>query len=348
MRCIRSVNRICPEPGALATISQCRSNPSSRNHVGRRGNHADPRLTKVVLVGGGCCARVASPNGYCALAHVAGACYCVPMAPLRTQITIYLLTSSIVGCIGRLDFGDEHGGSSATGTHDDVDDASVDDTSADSLADEADGSGFVSPTDLPIGCDVLLQDCPRGSKCVPDADFHHSCAPILGDGEMGVPCTLNWDVPATDNCGAGLFCWDLGCTPLCEGSSEDLMCPTGLVCPIGDQFMGLCAAVSCNPLQPNCPFNWPCIGLSTDALCVFSEGAGHGSVPVGGNCEPFAVASSCISSATCVSSSMLPGCPTEGCCTGWCDPLDPQACDDQPGTVCVTTVDEAYGACGLP
>jgi hypothetical protein len=270
-----------------------------------------------------------------------GGCYRGRMTPPHAPMA--LCVCAIVGCVGRLDFDDEHDGSSTTGTHDDVNDAS-----GTSRGDEAHGSGFVSPSDLPRGCDVLVQDCPSGFKCVPDADFQHSCAPILGDGEMGIPCTLDWSVPATDDCAAGLFCWDLGCTPLCEGSSEDLMCPTGLVCPVGGQFLGLCAPLSCNPLQPNCPFDWPCMGLSTDALCVFSEGAGHGSVPVGGSCEPFAVASSCISSATCVSASMLPECATEGCCTGWCDPLDPQACEDQPGTVCVTTVDESYGACGLP
>lgn len=270
--------------------------------------------------------------------------------PFRGVCRVLTAIAACVACVARPEIALDGSSSSttaastsaaSTSTADDVDGASGDTDSEDV---DSDGP----PVDLPLECDVLLQDCPQGSKCIPNANLQHSCSPIVGNDEMGEACTLNWAVPATDTCGAGLFCWDLGCTPLCEGPGDPPTCPVGFSCVVSGQFLGLCAPISCNPLQPDCPFDWPCIGLSTEAVCVFSEGAGHGNVPVGESCEPFTVAPSCVSSATCVLASTVPDCPNEGCCTGWCDPDNPQACEEQPGTVCVTSVDESYGFCGLP
>jgi hypothetical protein len=218
--------------------------------------------------------------------------------------------------------------------------------STDRVTTEDEGVGPGQP------CDVLGQDCIDDHKCVPDENLSHACAPIVGDKEMGEHCSVTWGVPAIDDCGADLFCWEGVCTPVCQGDSEDSAhCSEGLDCLLSGNFLGLCFGQVCDPLQPEpCPFDWACAPLALApvglAICHFAVDAAYGPEQIG---DPCSSVLECIEGATCVAVSELPNCPSEYCCTAWCSPDEMSSCDGQPGTSCVSNpFDDSYGYCRVP
>jgi hypothetical protein len=197
-------------------------------------------------------------------------------------------------------------------------------------------------------CDVLLQDCGAGYKCVPDELLAHSCAPILGSKQVGEHCTLDWGVPAIDDCDATSFCWDDACTPLCQGQTEaTATCPAGFHCLMSSNFLGLCFGEPCNPLMPvPCPFNWICVAsvVNGSASCDFTN-AEHGVGQLGDPCDdPI----DCVEGLTCWFGEELLDCVGENCCTAWCDLQDIMSCASQPGSECVAVGIGGYGVCRSP
>ena len=239
------------------------------------------------------------------------------------------------------------------------DDDNSDDDNSDEIGESSNALDLPSwtipdvPPQVPDDCNVLAQDCPEEYKCVPDAYGDHVCVPLLGMKHAGEPCLLQEDSEGiwTDECGPALACWNDVCTPLCMGESEEsAVCPPGFECLPTGNFLGLCAGVSCNPLDAEpCPSGWPCMGLGSTAACEFAEGAGHGPVLLGEECEADFVcnpdSTCCQEGLTCELQMLLPDCPHSGCCTAWCDSSNPEACIDQPGTECNVAFNNEYGVC---
>ena len=103
-------------------------------------------------------------------------------------------------------------------------------------------------------CDIGLQDCGGGSKCVgtpfDEGVYIGTCASSIGEGVPGDPCTARFDLSFGDNCDANSMCWaeqNFGITPY-EGVCRqfcglgDPACPDPTECePLGEGF-SLCTA----------------------------------------------------------------------------------------------------------
>jgi hypothetical protein len=251
---------------------------------------------------------------------------------------------------------DETSDSGMTSTTVDTDDG-PDDTTAST------GSFYAGP-EVDFGgvpeCDPYLQDCPEGEKCVPYASGGgnwdaNKCVPVLGDKAAGEPCTYAGLIEATDDCGPGLYCWNvveidgeqLGeCTEFCQGTQNDPECDPGSSCLVtANGAINLCLA-SCDPLLQDC---WPglgCYWTHSDFNCVVTTL----DVPLG---EPCGFINDCVAGATCMSADAMPECAGSSCCASFCD-LSSPVCP-QPGTVCLDFFPEGMypgssdiGVCVLP
>jgi hypothetical protein len=237
-----------------------------------------------------------------------------------------------------------------------------------------DSSGSTTGTppsfDCPPGegeqqCDLALQDCPEGWKCIlwdaegdllePDATV---CAP-LDDHPVELYGNCTNDIAAcTDDCPSGAAClpfYDEGgtCLDMC---GEDDSCP-------GDQVCFTCASCwnawcipTCDPLAPDCP--------DTLGSCapdhIFGQSAFSCAGPPpgpGGSGDPCDTVGSCAEGLLCTSQETLgPECFGPGCCTELCDLLDPGASCSNPAHVCIPVFipgqalpsQEHIGMCALP
>ena len=215
---------------------------------------------------------------------------------------------------------------------------------------------FVPPSETGIpdpSCDIALQDCPEGEKCVPlfggGGPPQSQCVPINGDGTIGEPCMIGDGI---DDCDGDHLCVDgmdgdgMGfCAPLCvdTGNGQN-SCPEGTMCTM----FGACLGDRCNPLDPDpCPNAWPCLGRvgGGGARCSYVEGASYGDVAIGEACT---TDTDCVEGSACTNGMAVPDCASEFCCTGWCDPNDMNACVDQVGTMCAAgMMNMDYGRCVL-
>jgi hypothetical protein len=131
------------------------------------------------------------------------------------------------------------------------------DDSDSEAADEA-GGCFVPSDGMDVSldwpaCNLVIQDCPEGEKCVPYASSggtwdRVTCVPVSGEGVAGEPCTtVGAALSAQDDCGATSFCagYDedkLGgvCHPFCTGDLRTPQCIDGWACSVPSDDWYLC------------------------------------------------------------------------------------------------------------
>lgn len=217
-----------------------------------------------------------------------------------------------------------------------------------------------------IPCDPFAQDCPEGQKCVPYSSSGNSniddnkCVPVLGDLPAGASCVSDGLGPATDNCDAMSFCWQLQeidgelvgtCTALCQGTADAPECPPDTSCDISSEgSSGLCIG-TCDPLEQGCGPGLACYWAINDFNCIFTTE----DIPIG---EPCGFINDCAPGLACLTAELVPGCGGSACCSAFCDlELGDQPCVDAlPGTGCVAFFEmdmappghETLGVCIVP
>jgi hypothetical protein len=238
-------------------------------------------------------------------------------------------------------------------------------TSSTTGADEA-SNPFIPRIDQPWdeSCDVWIDDCPVGEKCMPyasDNSFSHTrCIPIAENAnEVGDSCTVEGSgIAGIDDCVKHSMCWDVDpetnigtCMAMCDGSLETPTCSE--VCTacdvMFDGLVNLCLPF-CNPLVQDCDRGETCRDDDDSFHCVPQTPA---EVGVGEPCE---FIDGCPAGLTCVSASLVPGCGPDGqCCTPFCDASTDTTCDDLiAGSTCVPwdsippCFATAIGSCRFP
>jgi len=206
-------------------------------------------------------------------------------------------------------------------------------------------------------CDLWLQDCPPGEKCMPYANDGGNawndarCSPIVDDpAAVGEPCTVqDSGTSGLDTCALGAMCWAVDpetlegtCTALCTGTPARPACePADTTCAMGnDGTLAVCLA-NCDPVLADCPAGQSCFPSSDVFVCVPAGGI----EPVGPG-EPCADISQCDSGSACIAAAEVPGCADPlGCCSPFCnvdDPLPPCLA----GQVCTAWYDEGAAPAG--
>jgi hypothetical protein len=229
---------------------------------------------------------------------------------------------------------------------------------------------FIVEGDVPPGdeCDLWLQDCPRGEKCVPWSNDGGSgwnalrCSPIAEDpAAVGEPCVVEGSpVSGLDSCGVGAMCFYVDpvtlegqCVALCVGSADFPMCePANTSCVMNSEGTIALCLPGCDPLLQDCGDGQTCIPIVDDFLCVLDE-SGDAGAP-GDGC---AYINACDPGVTCQDPELVPGCDpvAGGCCTSFCSVSEgPLPC--LPGQECLPWYEpgfappgtEDYGVCGVP
>lgn len=212
---------------------------------------------------------------------------------------------------------------------------------------------------VPDSCDVLLQDCLEGEKCVPyvpsmgsywGEDF--KCVPVSGDRKTGESCNSAGAPEATDDCDADSYCWNYledgvgTCHAFCEGTYDDLECAPGSRC---QWYIFVCIPV-CDPIIQDCP---PGLACHYDGS-LFTCDPTSQDIPTG---EPCGFLNDCAAGNFCLSARVIPDCLGASCCTSYCDiNLGDAQCNALPGTVCLPFFEEGtappdyehVGVCVLP
>ncbi|MCX4247935.1 hypothetical protein [Paraliomyxa miuraensis] len=220
------------------------------------------------------------------------------------------------------------------------------------------------PEGWPFECDLLVQDCPEGHKCVPytyHADLQWVgtvCVRVPEEPDLpGEPCMVEDHVGSSrDSCDRGAICWQVDpttlegvCHSLCDILDGVLACDSGLDCA-QLSFVPLCVE-PCDPLTPSCPRGQACTFAGSALTCqpVPLAGATEGEM-----CHPWSIP--CVDGSLCsfdpaLDCLRLPG---AGCCAAPCDMNTPKPCED-PASICVPwfTVDPPpdlahLGVCVVP
>lgn len=259
-----------------------------------------------------------------------------------------LLAAALLACgPGGADDGDDEAASTsdASGTTDTGDETGTGTTTTTTTGTET-GVDTIPLPDMEGGggnqpCNPWLQDCPEGEKCSPydsngdDSWDDHKCVPIAGDGQPGDPCVFAGVVEATDDCGAGSYCWSVQdidgqligvCTPYCAGTPDEPQCPADYSCLLAG-VLSLCT-YDCDPLAQDCPGELGCYWANTNFECIPPGELGPG--------EPCSILNECATPALCAVDEFLPDCAGDGCCTPYCglDELVDPCPDLLPGTIC--------------
>jgi hypothetical protein len=215
------------------------------------------------------------------------------------------------------------------------------------------------------GCDVGLQDCPLGEKCVPwandggDAWNSTRCSPVPDDpAGLGEPCVAEASpVSGFDDCALGLSCFGVDprtlqgtCVELCT-SRDPEACGEDEVCIDRDGFSPYVCMPRCDPTDPaTCAVDETCREIGSDLVCVPIV-----VLPQGLACN--AEGTHCAPDEACRPADELARCLGFECCTPWCDLSAPDPdlpCSAVPGEVCRPYAAapvaglEHVGVCGLP
>jgi hypothetical protein len=239
------------------------------------------------------------------------------------------------------------------------------DGDGDGDGDPTTGDGDGDPSDLPQGpCDVWMQDCSEGEKCVPYASEgsgfdNHKCVPVTGSGAAGDPCTYGGSFEATDDCGYDLYCWDVEdidgmqigtCTEFCGGTPNEPICAPGSTCVALEAAIVPLCVLACDPLLQDCPGgDEACFWDSVQATFGCLDTVGD--IPLG---EPCGFINDCVAGTMCLNAGVLPSCNGSGCCGSFCSVSDPTC--PAGGTECVEFFEpgmappgyEDVGVCVLP
>lgn len=199
-----------------------------------------------------------------------------------------------------------------------------------------------------VECNMLMQDCPAGQKCMTYYGFSAltKCVPVLGDQQVGEPCTYE-TYEGTDDCDENSGCWDFAepegetrtgwCREFCSGSVRDPQCSDGFACEaFGDDVANAFCVPTCDPLQPNCQMGFGCHYQFTDGIFLCDPA---GQAALGEACDSGSD-SECVPAAICVLDE-LPNCAGAWCCTKYCDlQIGDADCAELPGTICDPFTDE--------
>ncbi len=218
-----------------------------------------------------------------------------------------------------------------------------------------------------IECDIFMQDCPVGEKCMPWADDFGSswnatrCTVLADDPvDVGGACTVEASgVSGIDDCVQGSMCWNVDtetlmgtCIEMCSCSAETPVCATaGTSCVISNEdVLALCLGV-CNPLDPlACADGEACYPVGAAFHCAPDASGGDGQPQ-----DACGFINVCDPGSFCANGSEVPGCVGTGCCSSFCELGDDDAC--LPGQACLPWYgDEAapdeclgeVGACQYP
>ncbi|MCA9708535.1 MAG: hypothetical protein KDK70_21985 [Myxococcales bacterium] len=250
----------------------------------------------------------------------------------------------------------------ASSSSDTIGDTGTDTTDA---TDTTGGPSFACPPDeLEPQCDLALQDCPAGFKCIPwEAEgqlFQPTatvCASVVDDPvDLYGSCT-NDPARCTDDCPAATAClpfYDEGGACL-DPCGEDGTCPGDQVCiTCGSCSLSWCLP-TCDPTLLDCPETLGSCAL--DAVFGQSAFSCGGPPPGPGGPGDPCIMAGCGEGLLCVEQGDLGlGCSDAACCTETCSLLDPGfACSD-PAHVCVPVFipgqalpsQEHVGMCALP
>jgi hypothetical protein len=197
-------------------------------------------------------------------------------------------------------------------------------------------------------CDPWAQDCPEGEKCAAwnsgsgtwDAN---KCVPLNGDGKEGDACTYDGAQLGTDTCDVGYMCYYTiegqgSCIPLCTGSADNGMCPSGYNCSLSNSGSLLLCVYSCDPILQDCAI--PETGCFWDGTQFNCDPAGD--LLTGDSC---AYINDCSLGHLCVGSESLPSCNGSACCASFCDLSNPSC--SVTDTECVAFFEEGTAPPGL-
>jgi hypothetical protein len=288
---------------------------------------------------------------------------------MRRAIAFVLL---LVGCGPNVAVEDEDSGADATGSVDTSDSSSVTnvtnpttdptsatspttvstdpttDTSVDTSTTEVDtGNLFFTGPDGGGGCgscNIWLQDCFLGTKCVPwncDIDpmwLGVGCRDVVDDPvSTGDTCTaIDSPYSGLDDCDANAMCWNVDadtlvgvCAGLCDGSKGAATCDDpDRTCFVGlDGILPVCV-LPCDPLASGCADDEECVhNVDNDAIpgfaCVIDEVVG--AFTYGEDCTDGLL---CDTGLVCRGAQHVPDCPGGRCCTTLGRLSDPPACPD--------------------
>ena len=224
--------------------------------------------------------------------------------------------------------------------------------------------GFVPMNDMETvsECDPFAQDCPEGEKCVAYGSTGgnwdaNKCVPVTGSQVVGDQCISTGPVEATDDCDANSYCWDVMdvdgmaigvCTPFCEGSADDPICPPDTSCLIAnDGSINLCVK-TCDPLLQDCGEGLACFWANNGFNCIFTTQ----DIPLGEACGYI---NDCQAGLGCLTADVLPNCNGSACCGSWCSVSEAAPCPTM-GTECTSFFEEGMappgyedvGVCILP
>lgn len=243
-------------------------------------------------------------------------------------------------------------------------------TSADGDTGTGSSSSGGGTAGLGEDCQLELQDCAEGLKCMPYSTDgsgwwnETACFPVDPEHvELGEPCQWE-DFPWSgyDDCGPAAVCWDLveepgECKGLCQmevpGDWDTLFCEQeGTVPYVGCQDCFCICEQPCDPITQGCDEGQACFPTGDAFFCGAdaSTDEEHGSP-----CEFINV---CGPGLMCIDGTVVPGCEGElGCCSTFCEVDQPNTCPGAAmGEECVSWYEageapegyENLGICSLP
>ncbi len=178
-------------------------------------------------------------------------------------------------------------------------------------------------------CDIWMQDCPEGEKCMPWANDGGGswnatkCTPVDANAKTaGDECVADGGTNGIDNCEKGLICWFLNpenvgtCIEMCTGSPDNQNCPNGKICDESNEGVIIICLETCDPLAQSCPEDQICFfdGVS-EFICDFDASGEEGQYG-----DPCAFINVCDYGLFCASQQSVPGCESaDGCCSTYCD-----------------------------
>jgi hypothetical protein len=233
---------------------------------------------------------------------------------------------------------------------------------------------FIMPKDGGGGvkeCDIWAQDCPPGEKCMPwdnsgSGSWNSTkCTPVNANpGGEGDDCTVEGSgVSGVDTCDVGKLCWYLDennagkCIDMCTGSPDNGQCDDGQICDVSNDGVLILCLTECDPLVQSCDEGQICFysPFSQTFICDFDA-----SGEMGAYGDPCAYINVCDYGLFCASPESLPPgeCDsTDGCCTPYCNLMEPNNCPGaMGGQECVPWYNmgeappgqENIGACAVP
>jgi hypothetical protein len=273
--------------------------------------------------------------------------------------TLPLFALLISACIPPLEDSPDEAGSSTTGTVDDAttlplptpsdssSTAAPDPTTTTTALPDTDTTTAGSSTgDGGLGegeaCDMHLQDCASGLKCMPYSTDGSTwwnaaaCFPIVPDpADLGEPCQWEGGLwSGHDDCGWGQVCWAFDeepgvCKGLCLNSDPEnwdydtYTCEDPLALPnAGCQECFCVCETPCDPLAQDCGDGQACTPDGGDFFQCMPDASGE----LGAYGDPCEFLNACDPGLACLGPSAVPGCEGAGCCSPWCDVTQPNTC----------------------